>query len=52
MPTTASPATAITTVMPAKTTALPAVALARATDSSTSIPWPMFWRCRVTMNNA
>lgn len=38
MPATARPSKAITTVSPAKITADPAVAVARATDSSTSSP--------------
>jgi hypothetical protein len=52
MPTTDRPARAMTTVMPANTTAPPAVALARAADSSTLCPSARFWRCRVTMNRA
>ncbi|MDQ0789342.1 hypothetical protein QFZ64_004839 [Streptomyces sp. B3I8] len=42
----------MTTVAPAKTTALPAVALARATDSTTGMPWASWARCRETMNRA
>ena len=53
MPTTASPARAMTTVLPAKTTAPPDVALARAADSSAGSS-PPAWkaRWRVTMNSA
>ncbi len=42
---------AIITVEPAKTTAPPAVAVARATDSFTSIPAASWLRWRLTMNN-
>ncbi|BFO14334.1 hypothetical protein SHKM778_07220 [Streptomyces sp. KM77-8] len=51
-PATDSPASAMTTVAPAKTTALPAVALARATDSTTGIPAASWPRWRDTMNRA
>ena len=51
-PATASPRIAMTTVPPAKTTAWPAVATARPTDSSTVIPSARYSRCRVTMNSA
>jgi hypothetical protein len=43
---------AITTVPPAKTTAPPAVAVARAIDSRTSIPSFSCSLCRVTMKSA
>jgi len=46
---TAMPASAITFVTPAKTTAEPAVAVARATDSSSAIPVASWSRCRATM---
>ena len=52
MPTTASAASAITTVRPAKTTAEPAVATARPIDSSMSMPPRSCIRCRLTMNSA
>ena len=52
IPTTASEARAITTVAPAKTTALPAVATARAADSSGSIPANSCARWREMMNSA
>lgn len=51
-PATDSPARAMMTVAPAKTTALPAVALARATDSTTGIPVASWARWRWTMNRA
>ncbi len=51
-PATASPASAATTVSPANTTALPAVALARAAASSGSRPSARWRRCRETMNRA
>ncbi|GAA3039313.1 hypothetical protein GCM10020000_17070 [Streptomyces olivoverticillatus] len=51
-PATASPASATTTVAPAKTTALPAVPPARAAASSGAIPSARFCRCRETMNRA
>ncbi len=52
MPAKASEQSAITTVKPAKTTAPPAVAVARATDSRTSIPSRSWSLCLVTMNRA
>ena len=52
MPTTASESSATITVHPAKTTAPPDVALARATDSRVSIPSRRCSRCLVTMNRA
>ena len=53
MPATASDASAIVTVAPAKNTAPPEVATARAIDSSTSRPCLFRPRkCRVTMNSA
>ena len=50
-PTTLNPASAITTVAPANVTAEPAVAVARAIDSSGSIPAASCVRCRELMNN-
>ena len=47
---TASPQSAMITVVPANTTADPAVAEDWARDSSTPIPWASWRRCRVTMN--
>ena len=52
MPATARPQRAIITVIPAKTTADPDVATARATDSSGSIPSRSWSRCREVMNRA
>ena len=52
IPATASPHSAMITVSPAKTTADPAVATARATDSSGSMPSRSWSRCRETMNRA
>jgi hypothetical protein len=52
MPAKASEQSAITTVKPAKTTAPPAVAVARAIDSRTSIPSPSCSLWRVTMKSA
>ena len=52
MPATDRPTSAIITVMPAKTTAEPAVATARATDSSGSMPSRSWSRCREVMNSA
>ena len=49
---TASEHSAITTVPPAKTTAPPAVAVARATDSCISMPCRSWSLWRVTMNSA
>lgn len=51
-PATDRPARAMRTVAPAKTTALPAVAVARATDSRTGIPSASWVQCRETMNRA
>ena len=48
----ASDSKATITVHPANTTAPPDVAVARATDSRTSIPSRTCARCRVTMNSA
>ena len=50
--TTISPTSAITTVMPANTTALPAVPVAWAAASRGSSPSPTFWRWRDRMNSA
>ena len=52
MPAKASEQRAITTVKPAKTTAPPAVAVARAIDSRSSIPSASWSLWRVTMNSA
>ena len=52
IPAKASEQSAITTVKPAKTTAPPAVAVARAIDSRISIPSPSWSLWRVTMNSA
>ncbi len=52
MPAKASEQSAITTVKPAKTTAPPAVAVARATDSRSSIPSFSCSLWRVTMKSA
>jgi hypothetical protein len=52
MRTTARPQRAIITVMPAKTTAEPEVATARAADSSALIPAASWSRCRDRMNRA
>ena len=49
---TTRPQSAITTVVPAKITALPAVAIAWAADSSASRPSTSWLRCRDTMNSA
>lgn len=51
MPATPSPARAMMTVRPAKTTAEPAVAVARDADSSTAMPCASWSRCRDTMNS-
>ncbi len=51
MPEKTSETSAITTVMPANTTAPPAVAAARATDSRTSMPSLSCSLWRVTMNS-
>ena len=51
-PESTSAASAMTTVVPAKTTALPAVATERAIDSCRSSPRRMLPRCRLTMNSA
>ncbi len=51
MPATNRPTRAIITVSPANTTAEPAVARARAVDSSGSIPLRSWSRCRETMNS-
>ncbi len=52
MPAMRRPAMAMTTVVPAKRTALPEVALARPADSSTERPSCRNPRWRVTMNSA
>ena len=52
MLTTVRPTRAMTTVMPAKTTAEPAVAVAWAAASAGSSPSPRFWRWRERMNSA
>ena len=52
MPATASETSAIVTVPPAKNTAPPEVAAARAIDSSIDSPSFMPRKCRVTMNSA
>ena len=52
IPATNSEQSAMITVKPAKTTAPPAVAVARATDSITSIPSLSWSLWRVTMNSA
>ena len=52
MPATERPTSAIITVIPANTTAEPAVATARATDSSGSIPAPSWSRWREVMKSA
>ena len=52
MPATASETSAIVTVQPAKKTAPPEVAVARAIDSSSASPSRSPRRCRVTMNSA
>ena len=52
IPAKASEQSAITTVNPAKTTAPPAVAVARAIDSRRSIPSPSWSLWRVTMKSA
>ena len=52
MPATASETSAIVTVPPAKVTAPPEVATARAIDSCNSRPSFMPRKCRVTMNSA
>ncbi len=52
MPENTSETSAITTVMPAKTTAPPAVAAERAIDSRISMPSLSWSLCRVTMNSA
>ena len=52
IPTTDSPASAISTVSPAKTTAVPAVPVALAIDSSIGMPAFTWLRCRETMNSA
>jgi hypothetical protein len=52
MPATDRPARATTTVMPAVSTAEPAVPVAVAAASSTLRPARSSWRWRVTMNSA
>jgi len=52
MPATPSPTRAIMTVIPAKTTAVPAVAMATATDSAESIPCRRLSRCREVIRRA
>jgi hypothetical protein len=52
IPATASETSAIVTVPPAKKTAPPDVAVARATDSGKSSPSESPLKCRVTMNSA
>ena len=52
MPDSTSAPRAMTTVAPANTTALPAVATDRAIDSRRSMPCRMLPRCRLTMNRA
>jgi hypothetical protein len=52
MPAMARPMMAITTVMPAKSTAEPDVAMARPAASSTDCPCVRCSRWRVTMNSA
>jgi hypothetical protein len=52
MLTTDSAASAMNTVVPANTTAEPAVALARPIDSPTGIPSRSWPRCRETTNSA
>jgi hypothetical protein len=52
IPATVRPSRAITTVSPAKITADPAVAVARAIDSSTSRPSASWSRCRDSRNSA
>ncbi len=52
IPAKASEQSAITTVKPAKTTAPPAVAAARAIDSCRSMPSRSCSLCRVTMKRA
>ena len=52
MPESTRAASAMTTVVPAKTTALPAVATERAIDSWRSSPRRMLPRWRLTMNSA
>ena len=42
----------MTTVVPANSTASPAVAIAVPAESSTLMPSWRCWRCRVTMNSA
>ena len=51
-PASCRPAIARTTVLPAKRTESPAVALARPTDSCTPTSVPMFSRCRASTNSA
>jgi hypothetical protein len=52
IPATASERSAITTVVPAKTTAVPEELIARAIDSWSSTPPSSCSRCLVTRNNA
>jgi hypothetical protein len=52
MPTIASDSSATITVHPAKTTAPPELAVARAIDSRVSMPSRRCSMCRVTMNSA
>ncbi len=52
MPTTSSPASAMTTVIAANTTEPPAVATEVAADSSASMPFASCCRCRLRMNRA
>ena len=51
MPVTFNASRATTTVDPAKTTAVPAVPLARPIDSRTSTPASSCLRCRLMMNS-
>jgi hypothetical protein len=52
IPATSSVSSAITTVVPAKTMALPEVATASAIESFSSIPCARFARCRLTRKSA
>ncbi|CAM5553226.1 hypothetical protein SGLAM104S_03167 [Streptomyces glaucescens] len=52
MRTTASPTSAMITVVPANTTALPAVPTARPADSRGSMPWASWVRCRDSTKRA
>ena len=51
MPVRLSPSSAMSTVMPANTTALPDVPLASPMDSCTSMPIFSWRRCRLRMNS-